>query len=242
MIKNLKEVKDLLRSFNSKEEALIYLKNETDLPETDLIKAYDYIIEYDSDKKIWNHNLAYNKFIKNNIKDSKSILDVGCGKGYLDFYLYNDSINITGIDLNIDIDYDKDKYKNINFIESDFMKYDFNNKFDIIIFVSSIHHLNMKKALKKAKKLLNKDGKIIIIGLYKNSNFKEKLIDLFRIIPVKIISKIKKEKTSEDLNISTNYDIDTLNNIKNVFNTELPKYKLNYGLYYRYKLIWKNNN
>lgn len=192
-------------------------------------------------EKIWNHNLAYNNWIKKKVEGKKYILDVGCGKGYLDFELYNDTRFITGIDIDIsNNNYDNNKYPNLTFIKDDFIEYDFKNKkYDAIVFVASIHHMNMEIALEKAKHLLNKEGVILIVGISKPTNIIDWSIDIGRIIPCKIISSLKKMRTCEDLNIKVNYRYDSLSNIKKVFKRIIPNYKLKYGLYYRYLLYWK---
>ncbi len=50
----------------------------------------------------------------------------------------------------------------VDFINADFMNYDFKNKFDMIIFSYVLHHLqNPQLALEKARELLNRNGQII---------------------------------------------------------------------------------
>ena len=191
-------------------------------------------------ESIWDHNLAYNSWINKQVKNRNEILDVGCGKGYLDFYLYNSNRHITGIDIDIsNIKYDKKKYIKINFIEDDFLCHDFKKKkFDAKIFVASIHHMDERKALEKAKRLLNTNGVIIIVGLSKPSSILDYLIEIGRIIPCKVISKIKKMQTSEDLKINVNYNLSSMQHLKRLYTKEIPGYKLRYGLYYRYLLYW----
>lgn len=84
-----------------------------------------------------------------------SILDVGCGAGNFLKQLPN-TYSKTGIDIKIDDPKSK-------LIQADFLKYKFNQKFDLITFNHSLEHLlNPQKALTKAKSLLNKNGIIII--------------------------------------------------------------------------------
>ena len=194
-------------------------------------------------KEVWNHNYAYNNWIKKNCENKKKILDVGCGDGRLIFKLVNDQNELTGIDLNKDsitTANNNNKYSNIKFHEGDFLKYNFKEKYDAIIFVASIHHLNMREALIKAKELLNKNGLIIIVGLSKPSTIFDWLLEIIRFIPSNIISKIKHNTDSEELNLTVNYDIPQISYIKKILKKELPNYKIKYGLHYRYLLTWKN--
>ena len=191
-------------------------------------------------QSIWNHNLAYNSWINKRIKKRSKILDVGCGKGYLDFYLYDGNRSITGIDIDTsNIKYDKKSYSKIRFIKDDFLCHDFKNeKFDVIIFVASIHHMDERKALEKTKQLLNKNGVVIIVGLSKPSSIADWLIEFGRIVPSSIICKFKRMQTSEDLNINVNYNLPSMCDLKSLYRKEIPGYKLRYGLYYRYLLYW----
>lgn len=45
VIEKFKEVRDILKEFNNKEEAIKYLINETKLSEEECSKAYDIIME-----------------------------------------------------------------------------------------------------------------------------------------------------------------------------------------------------
>lgn len=190
-------------------------------------------------QKVWNHNFAYHNWILNHTKNKNKILDVGCGDGTLEIRLVNDNNDITGIDIDDDILSIANTNKNVRFINGNFLEYDFKKeKFDAIIFVASIHHMEMDKALIKAKKLINKNGIILIVGLAKPSNVIDWIIEVSRILPSKIISKLKHIKTSEDLNINVKYEIPTMDTIRNVCNKELKGYKIKYGLHYRYLLYW----
>ncbi len=191
-------------------------------------------------KDIWNHNYAYHKWIKKKSNNKNKILDVGCGDGTLVFKLHNQDNNIVGIDIDkgiIEVAKNNNKHKNIKFITGDFIETTFKEKFDAIIFVASIHHMNYEDALNKSKELLNNNGVLLIVGLSKPSSFFDWFIEIIRIIPSFIISKIKSNKTSEELNIKTNYDIPSMKYIRNSTKKILIKnYKFRYGIHYRYLL------
>ncbi len=103
-----------------------------------------------------------NKTFENNLI---SILDAGCGPGFVAFELTKRGYNVTGIDILPEfIVHCKKINKNGNFIvknlEKDFTS---NKKFDCIICTETIEHLkNPKKTLIKFKKMLNNHGIVII--------------------------------------------------------------------------------
>ncbi len=107
-----------------------------------------------------------------NVKGGMSILDVGCGTGKLVSKIDKkiEGGNLVGLDISGDmIKHAKSKAftgnNKVDFIADDFMKHDFNDKFDIIIFSYVLHHMSdPAQALKYAKSLLA-DGGIILFSV-----------------------------------------------------------------------------
>ena len=108
------------------------------------------------------------------IKRSDNLLDIGCGEGYLCNCLAQKLQKpVTGLDIS-NKGFSKAhkicrKFNTCGFIEclegkaEDLGKFVGNKKFDVITFVHSFHHLgNARQAIRQAKQILRKDGKIII--------------------------------------------------------------------------------
>ena len=106
--------------------------------------------------------------------------------------------------------------------------------------MASIHHMDMEKALIKAKSLLSPGGKIIIVGLGKPSSSGDWIIEVMRIIPSKLISLLHHASSSEQQNITVNYSFLGMDEIRDIVRKELPGAKMSYGLHYRYLLEWIN--
>ncbi len=193
----------------------------------------------------WNHNYAYNCWVSKKVGKRKRILDVGCGDGTLALYLRTSDNEVLGIDVSdspIQKANKKNSYSNISFIRTAFEDFKVNSKrFDAIIFVASIHHMDMANAIDKAKKLLAKNGVLIIVGLAKPSGLFDWIVELGRIIPSKIVSSIKKNTTSEELDIDVSYKFPTMKKVRQICKEKLCGYTLVYGLHYRYLLSWENN-
>ncbi|MBP8017167.1 class I SAM-dependent methyltransferase, partial [Candidatus Gracilibacteria bacterium] len=104
-------------------------------------------------------------FIKNSesIKTIKkiSILDVGCGNGRLLKFLNNSGLNFdyTGIDSSSGmINEAKKEFPNNKFIVLDMIKLDkLKEKFDIVFFIASFHHIFSEQDREKILKISKQD-------------------------------------------------------------------------------------
>lgn len=106
------------------------------------------------------------------VKKNSMVLDIGCGTGSLLYELSKDnSLKLYGIDLSKEmIKVAKEKLKdkallkigNVNILLNEYK----NNYFDYIFIEDAFHHLpNQEKLIIKIKKMLNKQGKLIISDL-----------------------------------------------------------------------------
>ena len=103
------------------------------------------------------------------VRNGLSIADIGCGSGKI-IQRIDESVSdckLTGLDISngmISVAEQKQFTGNnkVNFINNDFMKYSFSDKYDMIIFSYVLHHLdNPVEALIKAKNMLTETGKIL---------------------------------------------------------------------------------
>lgn len=115
------------------------------------------------------------QLIFSEIKKSDNLLDIGCGEGYFCNCLAQKLQKpVAGLDI-INKGFDKahaicKKFNTCNLIEclqgkaERLTKVVGSKNFDAVIFVHSFHHLgNARQAIEQTKKVLRKDGKIIII-------------------------------------------------------------------------------
>ena len=118
------------------------------------------------------------------VKKKTKILDVGCGGGLLIDYLKIHGFDIEGCD-NYQYDYNTKKtievlknYKSIH--QNDIYNFSSNKKYDLILLSNVIEHLDdWKEGLRLVKKLLNKNGQIIL--LFPNYSFK---VEMHFMIPI----------------------------------------------------------
>jgi 2-polyprenyl-3-methyl-5-hydroxy-6-metoxy-1,4-benzoquinol methylase len=106
-----------------------------------------------------------------------SVLDIGCGNGDLLRYLSekNQSFSLTGIDL-----YENKPIEGIEFINCDFLGASFNKKYDIVISLATIEHIqNITAFAQKAGSICGNNGLVIIMTV-NESGFINRLARLFK--------------------------------------------------------------
>ena len=89
-----------------------------------------------------------------NLKNNSSILDIGCGKGFLLFEIKKilPGISIKGIDISkYSINNAKEEIKS-SLIVSDIISYKFKKKFDLIISINCLHNLEIFELTKVIQK------------------------------------------------------------------------------------------
>jgi 2-polyprenyl-3-methyl-5-hydroxy-6-metoxy-1,4-benzoquinol methylase len=109
------------------------------------------------------HLIRYN-FANLFIKENSEVLDAACGVGYGTNILSQKSKNIIGIDHSkTAIKFAKKNHKNkkIRFFESDILNFKYKKKFDAIVSLETLEHINKTNGIKWIKKcynLLKKNG------------------------------------------------------------------------------------
>lgn len=122
------------------------------------------VSESDSKKRI--------SWILDKIDANCEIMDLGCSQGIISILAAQKGNRVTGIDIEKEAVYFasdllnreySDVKENVNFICADFLEYENEKKYDIILMTEVLEHLeNPKKFVEKAKDCLKENGKIII--------------------------------------------------------------------------------
>ena len=189
----------------------------------------------------WNHNSAYYPWIASVTRGCARVLDVGCGNGELALLLARHGHVVTGIDPSercIAQARARAEGDGTRFVCASLEDFD-DGPYDAIVFVASLHHMNMRVALEKAKALLASEGVIVVVGLASASSVLDRAVDVLRVVPSWVSSRLHRMRTSEELGVLTSYDLPTMAQVRRLAAELLPGATIRYGLHWRYLLVWR---
>ena len=192
--------------------------------------------------KHWNHNAAYYKWISAQLRGCSTVLDVGCWDGSLAKYLSRPGRTVLGIDPSEDciMSAEREFCEGARFEVRSFEKFGAAPcSFDAVVFCASLHHMDMETALEKAIGLLRGCGRLAVVGLASPSGLADRMIDVCRVVPCALGSRLHKMRSSEELGLPTSYVFPKMAEVRDAAERLLPGASIRYGLYWRYLLCWQ---
>ena len=191
----------------------------------------------------WTHNTAYHKWILSHIGKNDRVLDVGCGDGLLVQKIAEICGQVTGIEPHIQSALNAKKrlvnVKNANIENISYEEYSADSSaFDVIIFVASLHHMDLEFCIQKTRELLASGGQLLIVGCSKPDGLFDLFVECLRVIPAKLGSLVHGEKNGGNIGVPVQQPDLSLRQICNITDIYLPNAKIHRGLYYRYLLSW----
>lgn len=191
----------------------------------------------------WTHNTAYHEWILKHIRNGDRVLDVGCGDGLLVQKLAKACYYVIGVEPHVPsalrAQERLEKVKNAAVENISFEEYPAGkDTMDAIIFVASLHHMDLEACFCKAKELLAPGGQLLIVGCSKPDRFADFIIECLRVVPAKLGSWIHGEKNKGDIGVPVQRPDLSLRQIRDIADIYLPNVKVRRGLYYRYLLSW----
>lgn len=195
----------------------------------------------------WNHNTHYHNYILQNLSLRKiKVLDIGSGHGLLSSKLsslFNKVVSFEP-DLN-SLKNAEVLYKslhNIHYIHDDFLSHDFgDNKFDSIVAIASMHHMDYAQGLEKMLSLLDKNGRLVILGLYKEANLIDYLVSLIAILPNFILNRLSNNGTIKSNMVTRKPEL-TIKEIYSLSDKILDSFKIKRHLFWRYSLVYEKTD
>ncbi|MCV7281186.1 class I SAM-dependent methyltransferase [Mycolicibacterium flavescens] len=190
----------------------------------------------------WNHNTAYHPWLLDiAARHRGDVLDVGCGDGLLAHRLASVSRSVTAIDpdpaaIRRAGSRLADR-RDVMTLHTGFDAFDpGDRRFDLIIFVASLHHMDLRTSLIKARNMLRATGEIAVVGLSANRSVRDYLWALMCMPFVRAGSWWHRE--TPDIGVEVSEPQQSLAEIRRTVHTVLPGAMIRRALYYRYLLRW----
>jgi len=122
--------------------------------------------------------------------NGKSLLEVGCGDGRLTALLAGKAEIITAIDPDeSSIEAARTNVPGVNFLIGSGENMDFaSDSFDIVLFSYSLHHQDCDRALAEARRVVRKNGEILIVEPTQDSEF-TRLVNIFEKDEIALLQK-----------------------------------------------------
>jgi 2-polyprenyl-3-methyl-5-hydroxy-6-metoxy-1,4-benzoquinol methylase len=192
----------------------------------------------------WNHNSAYHPWLIDIAARHRGhVLDVGCGEGLLMQRLAGVSRNVVGVDADPFAVWRAcerlQSTANASVERVGFEDFAADQRsFDVITFVASIHHLPLRESLHKARRMLKPGGELAIVGLSANKTIADWTWAALCTPAAYAGSWVHRETRSIGVRVAEPRD--SLREIRRVADEVLPRAVIRRGLYYRYRLLWRN--
>jgi SAM-dependent methyltransferase len=192
----------------------------------------------------WNHNTAYHPWLASlAAKHRGDVLDVGCGDGLLEQRLAPVSRSVTGIEPDPETaDRARGRIgdlENVQISRATFEEFDpGTRRFDLITFVASLHHMDLRTTLARARHLLTPAGEIAVVGLSANESAWDWVWSACCLPAVKVGDRLHGD--TPDIGVTLADPRESLRTIRRMTAEVLPGAVIRRKLYYRYLLRWSS--
>jgi 2-polyprenyl-3-methyl-5-hydroxy-6-metoxy-1,4-benzoquinol methylase len=191
----------------------------------------------------WNHNTAYHRWLVGiAARHRGDVLDVGCGDGFLAQRLAPVSRSVTGIEPDPSAAARArrrlDGTANVDVVQTSFERFDEGTRrFDLVTFVASLHHMDLRASLLRARDLVTPAGEIAVVGLSANRTARDWLWSAY-CLPVVVVGGWWHRETP-DIGVAVTAPREGLDEIRSIARELLPDAAIRRRAYYRYLLRWQ---
>jgi 2-polyprenyl-3-methyl-5-hydroxy-6-metoxy-1,4-benzoquinol methylase len=192
----------------------------------------------------WNHNTAYHAWLIDIAARHRGrVLDVGCGDGLLVQRLAGVSRSVVGIDADpVSVRRASNRLQCIGNASVELTRFeDFDageRSFDVVTFVASLHHLPLRETLRKARQILRPGGELAIVGVWANKTIPDWTWAALCTPAARIGSSLHRE--TRNIGVVVKDPRESVHDVRRVADEVLPGSTIRRGLYYRYRLHWRN--
>jgi SAM-dependent methyltransferase len=192
----------------------------------------------------WNHNTAYHPWVvRIAAKHDGHVLDVGCGDGLLAQRLTPVSRSVTGLEPDpAAADRALERVAgddDVSISRTSFEEFDPGaRRFDLVTFVASLHHMDLRAALARARDVLAPGGEIAVVGLSANNSAWDWVWSVSCLPAVMVGDRL--HRATPDIGVTIAEPRESLGEIRRTAAGVLPGAVIRRGLYYRYLLRWSS--
>lgn len=200
--------------------------------------------DYAKHEDYWNHNTAYHPWLVDLASRHRGdVLDVGCGEGLLAARLAAVSRSVVGIDADsAAVLRASQRLRALGNASVERRRFDelqqAERAFDLITFVASLHHLPLRDTLWKARHMLRPGGELAVVGLSANKSVADWVWAGLCLPAVRVGSRLHRE--TRNIGVAVADPGESLAEIRRTAEDVLPGARIRRGLYYRYRLLWRN--
>ena len=171
-------------------------------------------------------------------------LDIGCGLGFFANKLAKNSQFVEALDNDKVILEEALKCNsapNICYLKADFIEANLpEESYEVIVSIASLHHMDLEMALAKMKTLLRPSGKLLILGLYRDTTIMDYLYSFVSVFLNLIYLKWHRVSIKPAMKTAPILPAQlSIGQIKIVANTLIPGFRLRRHLFWRYSLLWQ---
>jgi 2-polyprenyl-3-methyl-5-hydroxy-6-metoxy-1,4-benzoquinol methylase len=191
----------------------------------------------------WNHNAAYHPWLVAIAAEHRGdVLDIGCGDGLLAQRLAPVSRSVTGIDPDpAAIARATDRlasHRHVTVAQHNLEEYHAGEqRFDVITFIASLHHMDLRASLIKARDMLTPTGEIAVVGCSANKTVRDWVWSAMCVPAARFGSWLHSE--TRNIGVAVAEPKEGLDDIRRVVGDVLPGASVRRALYYRYLLRWR---
>nr|WP_156763268.1 class I SAM-dependent methyltransferase [Mycobacterium scrofulaceum] len=192
----------------------------------------------------WNHNAAYHGWLVDiAARHGGDALDVGCGEGLLVQRLAPVSRSVTGIDADpTTVQRAVQRLRSTDNASVRLARFETfpaqPRSFDLITFVASLHHLPLRGTLQRAREMLRPAGELAVVGLSANKTVADWAWAALCTPAARAGSLLHRE--TRNIGVAVADPGESLQEIRGVAADVIPGAVIRRGLYYRYRLLWRN--